>query len=122
MHDAMWKLAYFVQGVAGWKLVETYHDERHGVAQEITSRSLQNSINVMRINAAAVSGQESGLGPEEIVVQSRRYGNRLGVEFGAAYGSSAVVPDGTRPPVTARRRAVLAATPVPPLYGADSAR
>ena len=98
MHNAMWKLAYFVQGLAGWPLVETYHDERHGIAQRITSQSLQNSVNVMRINAAALGGGESGLSAEEVVVQSRRYGNHLGVEFGAAYGSSAVVPDGTRPP------------------------
>jgi len=98
VHNAMWKLAYFVHGMAGWALVETYHHERHGVAQRITSQSLQNSINVLRINTAAAGGGESGLGTEEVVVQSRRYGNHLGVEFGAAYSSSAVVPDGTRPP------------------------
>jgi hypothetical protein len=32
-------------------------------------------------------------------VAARRYGNHLGVEFGAAYDSSAVVADGTVPPV-----------------------
>src|SRR5262249_57242460 len=35
---------------------------------------------------------------EEVITSSRRYGNHLGVEFGAAYASSAVVPDGTTPP------------------------
>jgi hypothetical protein len=65
---------------------------------EVTNQSLQNSINVARINAAATSGGESGLSAEEIVIASRRYGNHLGVEFGAAYSSSAVVPDGTHPP------------------------
>jgi 2-polyprenyl-6-methoxyphenol hydroxylase-like FAD-dependent oxidoreductase len=98
MHNAMWKLAYFVQGKAGWPLVETYDAERHGVAQEITAQSLRNSINVMRINAAAAARFESGLTTEEIVTESRRYGNHLGVEFGAAYASSAVIPDGTTPP------------------------
>jgi 2-polyprenyl-6-methoxyphenol hydroxylase-like FAD-dependent oxidoreductase len=99
MHNAMWKLAYFVHGMAGWPLVETYHQERRPVAVQVTNQSLQNSINVARINAAATYGAESGLSAEEIVVASRRYGNHLGVEFGAAYSSSAVVPDGTDPPV-----------------------
>jgi putative polyketide hydroxylase len=99
MHNAMWKLAYWAQGKAGWPLVETYHTERRNVAQQITSQSLQNSINVLRINAAAAAGGESGLGTEDVIVSSRRYGNHLGVEFGAAYDSSAVVADGTDPPV-----------------------
>ncbi len=99
MHNAMWKLAYCVDDRAGWPLVETYDDERRSVAQRITSQSLQNSINVARINAAAAAGGESGLGTEDVVAASRRYGNHLGVEFGAAYVSSAVVPDGTHPPV-----------------------
>src|SRR6185369_13525675 len=98
MHNAMWKLAYFVQGRAGWSLVETYDTERRGVAQEITSQSLRNSSNVLRINAAAAAGADSGLTTEEIVTESRRYGNHLGVELGAAYASSAVIPDGTTPP------------------------
>lgn len=101
MHNAMWKLAYYVRGRAGWPLVETYDRERRGIAQEITSQSLQNSINVARINAAAAAGGESGLGTEDVVAASRRYGNHLGVEFGAAYVSSAVVADGTNPPVVA---------------------
>jgi len=101
MHNAMWKLAYWVQGRAGWPLVATYDDERRGVAQQITSQSLQNSINVARINAAAATGGESGLTTEEVIATSRRYGNHLGVEFGARYASSAVVPDGTSAPAVA---------------------
>ena len=99
MHNAMWKLAYYVRGHAGWPLVETYDHERRKVAQRITGQSLQNSINVARINAAAAAGGESGLSTEDVVAASRRYGNHLGVEFGAAYVSSAVVSDGTHPPV-----------------------
>src|SRR5207253_6565351 len=101
MHNAMWKLAYWVRGDAGRPLVETYDTERRDVARQITSQSLQNSINVARINAAAAAGGESGLGTEDVIVSCRRYGNHLGVEFGAAYESPAVVPDGTRPPVVA---------------------
>ncbi len=98
MHNAMWKLAHFVRGQAGWGLVETYGTERRPVSQRIVHQSLQNSINVSRISAAAGSGTDSGLTPEEIVTESRRYGNHLGVEFGATYDSPAVVPDASKPP------------------------
>ena len=102
MHNAMWKLAAYVRGHAGWPLVATYDDERRDVAREITSQSLANSMNVLRIfSSVAAAGGESGLTTEEVVAASRRYGNHLGVEFGAAYASSAVVPDGTRPPAVA---------------------
>jgi putative polyketide hydroxylase len=97
MHNAMWKLAYCVTGKAGWPLLRTYDDERRDVSQRITRQSLENSINVLRIVTAATGG-ESGLSTEDIVTASRRYGNHLGVEFGAAYASSAVIADGTPPP------------------------
>lgn len=99
MHNAMWKLAFCVKGQAGWDLLATYDDERRGVAQEITRQSLENSANVGRIQAAAVSGGQSGLSAADVLTTSRRYGNHLGVEFGAAYRSSAVIADGTQPPV-----------------------
>jgi 2-polyprenyl-6-methoxyphenol hydroxylase-like FAD-dependent oxidoreductase len=101
MHNAMWKLAWFVLGRAGWPLVETYHAERRGVAQRITSQSLQNSVNVVRIGAAASKGGRGDLTAEEVVTESRRYGNHLGVEFGSVYQSRAVVADGTLPPEVA---------------------
>jgi 2-polyprenyl-6-methoxyphenol hydroxylase-like FAD-dependent oxidoreductase len=99
MHNAMWKLAYFLQGKAPWSLVETYDTERRYLAQEITRQSLENSSNVGRINAAATTGGDSGLTTEQVVASSRRYGNHLGVELGAAYSSTAMIPDGTTPPV-----------------------
>ncbi len=98
MHNAMWKLAHFVRGEASWSLVETYDTERRPVARRIVQQSLVNSVNVARISAAAAAGTESGLTPQEVVAESRRYGNHLGVEFGACYASPAVVPDGTKPP------------------------
>jgi hypothetical protein len=98
MHNAMWKLALCIQGRASWPLVETYHAERREVAQRITSQSLQNAGHVLSIFAAATAGGESAFGTEQAIVAARRYGNHLGVEFGAAYQSSAVVPDGTSPP------------------------
>lgn len=101
MHNAMWKLAWFVLGRAGWPLVETYQTERRGVAQRITRQSLENSINVARINAAAATGARGALTAEQVVTESRRYGNHLGVEFGTVYESSAVIADGTQPPSVA---------------------
>jgi 2-polyprenyl-6-methoxyphenol hydroxylase-like FAD-dependent oxidoreductase len=98
MHNAAWKLAWFVLGRAGWSLVETYATERRGVAQRITSQSLQNSINVQLIHTAATKGGEGALTAEQVVTESRRYGNHLGVEFGAVYQSDAVIADGTEPP------------------------
>lgn len=101
MHNAMWKLAFTLQGRANWDLVKTYQDERRSAAVSVTQQSLQNSINVGRIQAAAASGGESGLSTEEVLAASRRYGNHLGVEFGAVYDSAAIIPDGTRPPAVA---------------------
>jgi 2-polyprenyl-6-methoxyphenol hydroxylase-like FAD-dependent oxidoreductase len=98
MHNAIWKLAWFVLGRAGWPLVGSYETERRGVAQRITSQSLQNSINVQRIQAAAGEGAPGVLPAEQVVTESRRYGNHLGVEFGTLYRSSAVISDGTQPP------------------------
>jgi len=98
MHNAAWKLAWYVLGRAGWNLVTTYESERHGVAQQITRQSLQNSINVQLIGAAAARGDRGPLTAEQVVAESRRYGNHLGVEFGTVYQSNAVVGDGTQAP------------------------
>ncbi|HKE77171.1 MAG TPA: FAD-dependent monooxygenase [Acidimicrobiales bacterium] len=98
MHNAMWKLALYARGRAGWSLVETYDAERRPVAEEIARQSLENSVNVARIGAAVARGADSGLTTEQVVAESRRYGNHLGVELGAAYASPAVAPDGTAPP------------------------
>ncbi|MBX9700098.1 MAG: FAD-dependent monooxygenase, partial [Acetobacteraceae bacterium] len=98
LHNAMWKLALCVRGQAGMPLLETYQAERRPVSQRITAQSQENSRNVGRILNATLAGTESGLTPEEIAMAARRYGNHLGVEFGACYEGAAVVPDGTRPP------------------------
>jgi hypothetical protein len=101
MHNAMWKLAWFLHGRAGWLLVRTYETERRPVAQRITQQSLQNSINVTLISAAAASGAKGPLAAEQVVTESRRYGNHLGVELGTVYAGDAVVADGTQAPEVA---------------------
>jgi 2-polyprenyl-6-methoxyphenol hydroxylase-like FAD-dependent oxidoreductase len=113
MHNAIWKLAWFARGRAGWPLVETYQAERRGVAQEITSQSLQNSINVVAISAAAARGAQGTLTAEQVVTESRRYGNHLGVELGVVYASSAVIGDGTQAPAVADRYSDYAPSATP---------
>lgn len=87
-----------MRGQAGWGLVETYDAERRAVAQRITSQSLQNSMHVLKIFAAAAAGDAARLRTDQALVAARRYGNHLGVELGAAYDSPAVVGDGSAPP------------------------
>jgi 2-polyprenyl-6-methoxyphenol hydroxylase-like FAD-dependent oxidoreductase len=98
VHNAMWKLAHWARGWAGWPLVGTYDTEHRDVAERINRQSLENSINVARIFAAAMAGEASELSTGEVLAASRRYGNHFGAELGAAYASPAVVPDGTEPP------------------------
>lgn len=101
MHNAMWKLAWFVRGRARWELVRSYQAERREVARQITAQSLQNSINVQLIHAAMAKGAAGALTAEQVVTESRRYGNHLGVELGTVYRSRAVIPDGSEPPPVA---------------------
>src|SRR4029077_10069626 len=51
MHNAMWKLALCVQGVANWSLLETYTAERRAPALRTARQSLENHRNVGRIAA-----------------------------------------------------------------------
>lgn len=99
MHNVMWKLAWHLKGWADWSLVQTYEAERREVAQRITRQSLANSVNVGRIRMAMTLGKDSPLTADEVIREARRYGNHLGVEFGANYQSRAVISDGTSPPV-----------------------
>ena len=98
MHNAMWKLALCVQGVANWSLLETYNAERRAPALRTARQSLENHRNVGRIAAAAYNPSGSDMETSEVIMASHRYGNHLGVEFGTRYESTAVIPDGSEPP------------------------
>ena len=98
MHNAMWKLALSVRGLAGWALLDTYDTERRLPAEQTARQSLENHRNVGLIAAAAFAHDEKAMSAEEVIRTSRRYGNHLGVEFGTAYTSRAVIPDGSTPP------------------------
>jgi 2-polyprenyl-6-methoxyphenol hydroxylase-like FAD-dependent oxidoreductase len=101
MHNAMWKLALVVQGKAGRGLLETYTTERHPVARWTLEQSLQNHRHVQQIAMATLARVENSMQAADVVTAARRYGNHLGVEFGSAYDSTAVVPDGTLLPQVA---------------------
>ena len=98
MHNAIWKLAYLAQGVSGHGLLQTYDAERRALARWIADQSLDNHRQVVQIAAAALGRSGAANDPTQTVEASRRYGNHLGVEFGAAYESDAIVPDGSDPP------------------------
>jgi putative polyketide hydroxylase len=97
MHNVVWKLALCVRGLAGWSLLQTYEDERRQPAITTIAQSLANYRNVGRIAAAAYDPAGSDLSPEELLRETRRDGNHLGVEFGTVYHSAAVIDDGTTP-------------------------
>jgi putative polyketide hydroxylase len=91
VHNLAWKLAGVLRGVAGPALLGTYHDERQPVGRAITEQSLMNSQSMGRLG-----GRSSGT-----AIARPEYLNEQGMIFGAAYRSSAIVPDGTPPPTLA---------------------
>ncbi|TMA82562.1 MAG: 2-polyprenyl-6-methoxyphenol hydroxylase [Deltaproteobacteria bacterium] len=101
MHNAMWKLALLLDGRAGPGLLETYTTERQPVSRWTVAQSLQNHRHVQQIALASLAGVENSMSTGDVVTAARRYGNHLGIEFGCAYESTAVVPDGTALPEVA---------------------
>jgi hypothetical protein len=98
VHNAMWKLALCVRGLAGCELLDTYETERQDPSKRTAQQSLENHRKVGLIAAAAFSSQDAAIGASEVIRTARRYGNHLGVELGTVYSSRAVVPDGTSAP------------------------
>lgn len=90
VHNLAWKLACVLRGGASQSLLDTYHDERQPLGRAITQQSLNNATSMGRLDRTA---ERAGARPE--------YLNEQGTIFGAAYESSAVVPDGAAPPVVA---------------------
>ncbi|WP_225330406.1 FAD-dependent monooxygenase [Mycobacterium sp. WUMAC-025] len=98
MHNAMWKLALCIRGLAGWSLLKTYEDERRPPTITTIHQCLQNHRDLARLAAAYYYPASSDLTAEEAERESRRFGNHFGVEFGTVYRSAAVIVDGTNPP------------------------
>jgi 2,4-dichlorophenol 6-monooxygenase len=123
IHDVQnlcWKLAAVLGGHAAPALLETYGAERRPVDQRNCQRSLENGLNHFEIGAALglspeLSADENmaslrralGDRPEDadhrstvlrrIRAQSMEF-SELNVEYGFAYASAAVVPDGSPAP------------------------
>ena len=91
VHNLAWKLAAVLQGWGGAALLDTYEEERLPYGRAITEQSLINARSLGRGGPEQSAAPVAALGRPE-------YLNELGMIFGAAYESSAVVPDGTPPP------------------------
>ena len=121
-HNLAWKLAMVLQGKAGDRLLDTYHDERRPVGAFNVEHSLSNAQAHPRIAAALGQNPEQSLDegwaaierftsdtPEgaamrkdvaaAVAANSDDY-SQLNVEIGFAYENGAVVSDGSRPPAT----------------------
>ena len=91
VHNLAWKLAAVLQGWGGAALLDTYEDERLPYGRAITEQSLMNARSLGRGGPAATASPAASLARSEFL-------NELGMIFGTAYESSAIVPDGTPPP------------------------
>ncbi|WP_197499592.1 FAD-dependent monooxygenase [Mycobacterium sp. 1245852.3] len=98
MHNAMWKLALCIRGLAGWSLLKTYEDERRPPAIATIQQCLENHRNLAQLAAAYYYPAAIDITAEEAKRESRRFGNHFGVELGTVYRSAAVIDDGTTPP------------------------
>ncbi len=92
-HNLAWKLALVLQGKAAESLLDTYDQERHGVALRIMQSTNSNAGEIYEIVTAGLSGQWDTV--KKLVGQSRRAGSGLGQDLGVAYEAGAFVPDGT---------------------------
>ena len=97
VHNAMWKLALCVRGLAEWSLLDTYDAEHRLPAKRATEQSLENFRNLGRIVTAYTTGTEQGLGTANAIRGAYRYGNHFGFEFGTVHASTAIIADGTPP-------------------------
>ncbi len=123
IHDAQnlcWKLATVLAGQASPALLDTYEAERRPADERNCQRSLENAIN--HFNTVAMLGIAPENTVEENMARLRRVWSgrpedaeqrssvlrairaqsmefsELNVEYGVAYDSAAVVPDGSAPP------------------------
>jgi 2,4-dichlorophenol 6-monooxygenase len=115
-HNLCWKLAAVLAGHAGDSLLDSYEAERRPVDGRNVQRSLENGMNHFRVAEAIGLARESDAeknlealrsalrdGPHRRAVleaaasQSMEFREHA-VEYGYAYDSSAVVPDGAPAP------------------------
>ncbi len=99
VHNLAWKLAAVLSGQAGPALLDTYEAERLPYGRAITEQSLRNAASMGRVGRLARSNGGATADPDG---RARpEFLNEQGMIFGAMYESTAVLPDGTRPPEVA---------------------
>ncbi len=122
VHDLTWKLAAVLAGLASPALLDSYEPERRSSLERNAQRSLENAINHFAVINVAIgvsheNTEEQNLAclrriwsgkPEDaehrsavlraIRSQSMEFGEH-NVEYGYAYESAAIVPDGSPAPV-----------------------
>jgi 2-polyprenyl-6-methoxyphenol hydroxylase-like FAD-dependent oxidoreductase len=91
-HNLAWKLAAVLEGWAAPGLLDSYDAERRPYGEYVTKQCLETAISMGR-----------GLQPEEAegapqTLARPEFHNELGMMFGAAYASTAVIADGTELP------------------------
>ncbi|MPZ43157.1 MAG: hypothetical protein GEV05_07135 [Betaproteobacteria bacterium] len=95
VHNLAWKLAAVLNGRAAPGLLDTYEAERRPFGQYVTQQCLETAFSMGR---GAQPAQAAGA-PQKLA--RPEFHNELGMIFGAAYASAAVIPDGTELPVVA---------------------
>jgi len=123
VHNLTWKLAAVLSGCAGPELLESYEPERRSSLERNAQRSLENAINHFGVINGAIGVSHEQTEEENLAVlrriwsgrpedaehrsavlrairsQSMEFGEH-NVEYGYAYESAAVVPDGTPEPAS----------------------
>lgn len=103
VHNLTWKLAAVSGGWAGTALLATYASEREPVGRWVTEqigRMLQGLASRWRAGAGSAA---EAVGEDDRGVRSgqNELFREVGMVFGAAYQSTAVIPDGTTPAAVA---------------------
>jgi len=93
VHNLAWKVAAVVHGWAAPSLLASYERERRPVGRTITEQSLANARSLGRGDPSTSTATSSD------TLARPEFLNELGMIFGAAYESPAIIPDGTPAPV-----------------------
>jgi putative polyketide hydroxylase len=95
-HNLAWKLAQVVRGGAADALLDTYHEERRGMAIWTMQNTNRNSEEIFSIVASALENDWDKV--RHLIASSRRTGAGLGQDLGIVYSGGAFVPDDSELP------------------------
>lgn len=93
VHNLAWKLAMVLRGEASQALLETYHDERHPVAQANIAWSLANAQRFAKIAGTIASGDQQQL--ERALADQQNHLQPDGQDLGFSYEQGALLADGS---------------------------